>query len=302
MDKFVMSRILGAMVLLFAAQGPAFADALKGKVSPADILAASTASDWLKLDQDNLLYIELERGRVVVALSTSLAQRHVAQVKTLAREGFYDGLSFYRVIDGFVAQGGDPFEKREIKTAAKSMEAEFDEPLPKSPVQFDAWADPDGYADRVGFIKSLPTGIDAANRNVWHLHCPGAFAFGRGNARDTASTEFYITLQSQRYLDRNLTVFGRVVEGMEHLQALRRVLPPQSEEDDIGETILSMRIGADLHEDKQAKLEILDSRSPTFAAYAASRRNRPEAFFYHRPDYIDICQFAVPVREASDAE
>ncbi len=288
--------------ILTALSSAAFADALEGKTPPAEILASSAPEDWRALPQDNLLYIELERGVVVVALSGQLAQAHVAQIKALAKEGFYDGLSFYRVIDGFVAQGGDPFEKREIKTAAKSMKAEFDELMPKSPAQFDAWADPDGYADRVGFIESLPTGMDAGNRHVWHLHCTGAFAFGRANERDSASTEFYITLQPQRYLDRNLTVFGRVVQGMEHLQALRRVLPPQSDEDDIGETILSIRIGADLPEDKQAKLEILDSHTPIFAAYAESRRNRPEAFFYYRPDYIDICQFAVPVREAGGAE
>ncbi len=265
------------------------------KPSPAEILENSAASDWRALDPENLLYIDLERGRVVVALATRLAPAHVAQIKALAREEFYDGLSFYRVIDGFVAQGGDALETREIKTAAKTMKAEFDQPL-TADIAFDAIDDADGYAAKVGFVDSLPAGIDAAGEAIWHLHCTGAFAFGRNNEPDSASTEFYITLQPQRYLDRNLSVFGRVVEGMEYLQALRRVSPPQSADDDMGETILSMRIAADLPEAERTALEILDSSTETFAAYYESRRNRPEAFFHFRHDYMDVCQFGVPVR------
>ena len=274
---------------------PALSQELEGQPSSADILAASSADDWRTLDPDNTLYIELERGRVIIDLSTSLAQAHVDQIRKLTRQGFYDGLSFYRVIDGFVAQGGDPFSEREIKDAAKEMEAEFEEPFRKA-IPAVKIADLDGYADHVGFVDSLPVGWDTTTKTIWHLHCAGAFAFGRNNERNSASTEFYITLQPQRYLDRNLTVFGRVVLGMEHLQALRRVSPPSTKEDDLGETIRTMRIASDIPAEEQTQLEILDSKSGIFKAYVAARRNRPEAFFYYRPDYIDICQLPIPVR------
>ncbi len=300
MNKFVMNWIIGVMGLLLASLGPAFADALEGQTSSADILAGSDASDWLKLDQDNLLYIELARGRVVVALSTSLAQHHVAQIKALTREHFYDGLSFYRVIDGFVAQGGDVLETREIKNAKKKLKAEFDEPKPNW-LGFGAMADQDGYAATTGFMNGLPVGLDEKRERAWHLHCAGAFAFARGNDADTAGTEFYIPLQPQRYLDRNLTVFGRVVEGMEHLQALRRVQPAETAEDDLGETILSIRVGADMPESNRSALEILRSDTQTFQQYVAARRNRPEAFFYFRPDYINVCDLPMPVRKILDA-
>ncbi|NOX83800.1 MAG: peptidylprolyl isomerase [Alphaproteobacteria bacterium] len=299
MRKFVASLLLSAVTLALAVQGSALGDALEGEASSADILEASDASDWLQLDQDNLLYIELERGRVIVALSTSLAQGHVAQIKALTREHFYDGLSFYRVIDGFVAQGGDVLEAREIKTAKKTMTAEFDELAPDW-LSFKPLADEDGYAAITGFVNGLPVGLDESASRAWHLHCAGAFAFGRNNDRDSASTEFYITLQPQRYLDRNLTVFGRVVAGMEHLQALRRVQPAETPEDDLGETLISMRIGADMPEADRAALEILRSDTPTFQQYVASRRNRPEEFFYFRPDYINVCDLPYPVREISD--
>ncbi len=269
------------------------------KRGPAQIIAESAPEDWRALDPQNMLVFDLERGRIVVALSQMLAQGHVRQVKALAREGFYDGLSFYRVIDGFVAQGGDPFEQREVKTAAKTMAAEFDQPLTPE-MGFTPVKDVDGYAAKVGFIDGEPVGVDAANKTVWRLHCAGAMALGRNNDRDSAGTEFYFTLQPQRYLDRNLTVFGQVVDGMQHLQALRRVSPPETPNDDLGETILSVRIAADMPEAERPALEIMRTSTATFAEYVESRRNRPEEFFYYRPNHADICAVNVPVRSAAE--
>ncbi len=263
------------------------------KRGPGQIVAESAPEDWRALDPENLLVIELESGRVVVALSEHLAQGHTAQLKTLAREGFYDGLNFYRVIDGFVAQGGDVFETREVTNAATSITAEFDEPLTDE-MAFTPIKDVDGYAAKVGFVDSEPVGVDGDT--VWKLHCTGAMAMARGNEKDTGGTEFYITLQPQRYLDRNLTVFGNVVEGIEHVQALRRVAPPESEDDDMGEEIISVRVAADLPEGERPMLEILRSDKQTFAEYVESRRNRPEEFFYFRPDHVDICALSIPVR------
>ena len=289
--KIWVRFLAGATAL---ASFPAAADALEGKRTVAEILEASAPADWRTLDQENLLHIELERGRVIVALSSSLAQDHVKQIRALAREKFYDGLSFYRVIDGFVAQGGDVLEMREMKEAKETLTAEFDEPL-RDDLRVDALPDADGYADRVGFVDGLPAGLDAAEARIWHLHCAGAMAMARDVERDTAGAEFYITLQPQRYLDRNLTVFGRVIEGMEHVQALRRVAPAQTEDDDLGERILSMRVGADLPAEEQVAFRALRTDTALFSEYVEARRNRPAAFFYHRPDYVDICQLPMPV-------
>lgn len=257
---------------------------LEGKRSSADIIAETAPTDWLTIAPENLLYIELEPEnqkprQIVVALSAHFAPVHVAQIRTLAREKFYDGLSFYRVIDGFVAQGGDLFEGREIGSAAPALTPEFDQPLTDE-TPFFSVADPDGYAAKVGFVDSLPTGVDQDEARAWLLHCTGAFAFGRNNEADTASTEFYITLQPQRYLDRNLSVVGRVIKGMEHLQGLRRVAPADSPEGDLGETIISIRLAADLPEDGREILQILDSSTEAFSEYVEARRNRPEGFLF----------------------
>lgn len=288
-----MIRIMTLCVAAFAAT-PALAEALEGKKSSAEILAQSAADDWRAIPAEEILVIELQRGKVTVALSPSLAPKHVEQVKTLAREGFYDGLSFYRVIDGFVAQGGDPFGEKKIRKAKKKMKAEFETAADN--VSFAALPDADGFAPLSGFVSSLPAGRDEKSGTFWHLHCAGAFAFGREDGRDTASTEFYVALQPQRYLDRNLSVFGRVIDGMEHLQSLRRVEPPASKEDDIGEEIVSFRVAADIPEGERVAWEILDSARPLFAAYAEARRNRPESFFHYRPEHLDVCQLPVPVR------
>lgn len=292
------AAILSLCVLLAA--GPAFADALEGKKSGAEILGASTAEDWREIPAEDLLVITLERGKVHVALSPALAPKHVAQVKKLAREGFYDGLSFYRVIDGFVAQGGDPFGEKKTKTSKKSLKAEFEGP-PSKGFAFSAMKDADGFAPAAGFVASLPAGYDAEAGTAWHLHCAGAFAFGREDGRDTASTEFYVTLQPQRYLDRNMSVFGRVIDGMQHLQALRRVEPPAEKTDDVGEKIIAIRVGSDIPEAERPTFEILDSARPVFSEFAEARRNRPEPFFHFRPDYLDVCQFPVPVRTKAPA-
>jgi peptidylprolyl isomerase len=297
-----MCRHITALFVLLAmtAPAPALAEALEGKKSSAEILSEAPADHWRTLDQENLLYIRVATGTAIVALSESLAQRHVEQVKKLARQGFYDDLSFYRVIDGFVAQGGDPFEERDIGDAAKTLTAEFEQPHANSrddAVRYALSPFDDGYADGVGFVHGLPIGLDQDTQTIWHLHCTGAFAFGRENDRHTASTEFYITLQPQRYLDRNLTVVGRVVVGMEHIQRLRRNTPPEEKGDDIGDRIISMRIGSDLPRGEQKRLQILKSKSASFKAFLTARANRPEAFFYYRPNYIDICQLPTPVRE-----
>lgn len=291
--------ILAMMLIgLFAGGSVAVADAIEGRKSSAEILDQAEAADWVEVRAENLLVLSLERGEVYIALSTTLAQSHVEQMRTLTAAGFYDGLSFYRVIDGFVAQGGDLFENRKVPDGTTSLAGTFDEKIDDD-FSFSSLKDNDGYAVEVGFSGGLPTGTDTKGA-AWHLHCAGAFALGRENGRDTAFTEFYVTLQPQRYLDRNLTVFGRVIEGMEHLQALRRVHPAQTPQGDRGEAILSMRMAADLPADQQPRFEFLEAAGGSFADFVEARRNRPEEFFYFRPDYIDICQLPMTFRRKDD--
>ncbi|MGV6801879.1 MAG: peptidylprolyl isomerase [bacterium] len=263
-----------------------------------EILAKSSEQDWRKPFAQNTLYMTLPQGLVVIELYPDLAPQHVAQVQTLVREGYYDGLSFYRVIEGFVAQGGDADGEKDKGSAAANLPAEFDHAWNES-LPFVPLGNADGYSDQAGFINGFPAARDTQEGRVWLTHCSGAFAFGRDTPKDSASTEFYITLQPQRYLDRNLTVFGRVIWGMEHIQAI-----PRGEHGNGGAIkdqsrwtpIKSVRLAADIDEEARLPLELFDTNSPLFPEYLDARRNRPEDFFYFRPDYIDLCQVPLPVR------
>ena len=304
------------LLLMSLAPGIAFADAIEGKRGPGEIVAAATENDWREISPSQILVMELARGDIVIELSDTFAKAHVAQMKTLAKAGFYDGLSFYRVIDGFVAQGGDVSEQKPLPDGASSaLTAAFDEPLKQLPDRTYAFSDSDdqpvtsadSYADLVGVLDGFPVGFDMSVKPMkgWLLHCAGAVAFGRTNERDSASTEFYITLQPQRYLDRNLTVFGRVISGMEHVQAIKRQPPPQTETDPTGEEILRVWMADAPPADVEApRFRTLRTDTPLFEEYVASRRNRPEEFFYFRPDHVDICQLPIQTEkiEAQVAE
>lgn len=275
-------------------------DAIPGRKDVGDILAEAPAAAWLDADPGRTLYIDTTIGRIVVLLSADLAPGHVAQVKTLARERYYDGLHFYRVVEGFVAQGGDEAATRPKGSAAETLPAEFEEPFRKG-TKFTPLGHKDAYAAAVGFIDGMPAGRDPKAGTAWLAHCTGAFAFGRDDGRDTASTEFYITLQSQRYLDRNLTVFGKVLLGMDVAQAL-----PRGELNNGGviedktrwTQITSIRLAADLPAAERVPVQYIDTNSDTFRALIDARAARPSSFFYFRPNHVDLCQMPVPVRLA----
>jgi cyclophilin family peptidyl-prolyl cis-trans isomerase len=109
------------------AAGPTLAGDPPPKSGLTDVLNASSASDWRALDPDNTLYLELPTGRVVIELAPSFAPNHVANIKALVREHYFDGLAILRAQDNYVVQWGDPNEKepKPIKTAKKTLAAEF---------------------------------------------------------------------------------------------------------------------------------------------------------------------------------
>ncbi len=138
-------------------------------------------------DPENILYLDLSTGgRVTILLRPDAAPAHVERVKTLVRRGFYDGLVFHRVIEGFMAQTGDPKGTGEGGSELPDLKAEF---------------------------NNLP-------------HMRGAVSMARTEDRDSANSQFFITFQPVLRLDRQYTVFGRVIAGMEWVDAIPRGEPP----------------------------------------------------------------------------
>ena len=146
-----------ALALWFAA-APA-ADATKYAPTLQDLLAASTPADWRALDPDNTLYLELATGRVVIELAPAFAPLHAANIRALARAGYYDGLAIIRVQDNFVVQWGDADGKRELKGEARTLAPEFTR-ADSPDLGFAPLPDRDGYAPEVGFASGLPAARD----------------------------------------------------------------------------------------------------------------------------------------------
>jgi peptidylprolyl isomerase len=155
-------------------------------------VAAAPASPLLAapaLDPENTLNLDLSTGgRVVIQLRPDLAPRHVERVKTLARRGFYNGIIFHRVIDGFMAQTGDPTGTGAGGSELPDLAAEFTE----------------------------------------YPHVRGVISAARANDPNSANSQFFIMFAPRFSLDGKYTAFGRVVSGMQHVDAIERGEPPAS--------------------------------------------------------------------------
>ena len=139
-------------------------------------------------DPENTLILDLDTGKVVIRLRPDLAPEHVARIKELAREGFYDGVVFHRVIPGFMAQGGDPTGTGMGGSEKPNLKAEFS---------------------------------DAP-------HVRGVCSMARSSNPNSANSQFFICFDDATFLDGQYTVWGEVAEGMEAVDALPKGEPPRT--------------------------------------------------------------------------
>jgi len=295
----------GMMTFLGTAELPGAPDAATNKPPiMADLLAASSPSDWRPLDPENTLYFEFAGGRVVIELAPAFAPNHVANVKALVREKYFDGLDIVRVQDNYVVQWADPNDEkpeaaRKIQHGHKTLPAEFDRSLdPKLP--FTPLPDKDVYAPEAGFSEGFPVARDPHSGKMWLVHCYGMVGAGRDNAPDSGGgTELYVVIgHAPRQLDRNVTLLGRVVKGMELLSSLPRGTGPLGfyEKPEQQIPIKSIRVAADVPEAERSDLELLRTDTETFRQLIESRRNRREPWFQLPAGRIEIGNVPLPVR------
>lgn len=258
---------------------------------------------WRNLDAETTVYLDLPDGRVVIELNPSFAPKHVAQFKALVRKGFYDGLSFYRVIDGFVAQGGDESDIQDEGSQQLLLPAEFERAW-SDELNFVSAQKPDLFAAETGFVDGFPAARDATSSRVWLTHCPGVVAMARNNSADSGATDFYIVIgQAPRYLDRNLSIFGRVVAGMEHVQSIKR--GPSNENGIIKEQadrtrMVKLQIAADLPVEQRLPIQLINTNSAEFQQTLDSRRKREHEFFHHQPPAVlDVCQVPLTTQSSN---
>jgi peptidylprolyl isomerase len=152
-------------------------------------------------DPENTLVIETTKGNVVIAMRPDLAPNHVAHIKNLAREGFYDGVVFHRVIDGFMAQTGCPNGTGTGGSKYPNLKQEFN-------------AEP---------------------------HVRGVASMARAQSPDSANSQFFICFGDARFLDRQYTVWGKVIEGMENVDKIKRGEPVRDPDQ-----MVSVKVAADI--------------------------------------------------------
>jgi len=270
------------------------------------VIAAAKPSDWHRLDPGNTLYMRLATGTVVIELAPTFAPKSVANIKTLVREKFFDGLAIVRVQDNYVVQWADPAAEgdksvppRSLGKAAKTIKAEFTVAMSRAR-PFIALPDRDGYAPQAGFYGDFPAARDAVKKRAWLTHCYGAVGVGRDNDVDSGNgAELYAVIASSaRWLDRNITLVGRVVYGMPLLSSLPRGSGPLGfyRERSQYVTIRTIRVAADLPKSKRIPLEILRTDTPAFTRLVESRRNRRESWYKVPAGHIDVCSVPIPVR------
>ena len=275
--------------------------------------AAEAPGDWRKVDPANLLLIETKYGTTAVELAPAFAPRHVERMRALAAAHFYDGTNFYRVIEGFVAQGGvgedtaatkDKPKNPDIEKKWPPLKAEFERPW-GADMKFTPLGSPDLFAEQAGHVDGFPVGRDPKAKTEWIIHCPGTFAFARDDNADTATTEFYVVIgEAPRRLDRNLTAFGRVIDGMEYLQKLQRgdpavdngVIADKSKQD----AIVSMRFASDIPQGQRPSYEVMRTDTKAFADWKAKKTNPAPGFYIRQPPpVLDICLAPVPSRKVA---
>jgi len=291
--SFVLSVLLAASV--HAADAPAPPKAM----STAEIIASAKPDDWRRLDPADTLYVDLASGRIVIELSRVYAPKHVAAIKTLATAHYWDGLAITRLQDNFVAQWGDPDNKKPLPTIAP-MPPEFSRDAGKD-LPFSAIPDEDGWAQKVGFTAGMAAAQTGAQ--AWLAHCYGAVGVGRDNAPDSGTgNELYVVIgQSPRQLDQNVAVVGKVWRGIEMLASL-----PRGTGDGLGMyekpeqrvPIKSIRLASEVPAAERTNLEVLRDDRPVFAQFVEARRNRRDDWYIHKAGHIDVCNINVPVRDA----
>ena len=265
----------------------------------ASVLEAAQESDWREPDPGLTLYMFLDSGTVVFELAPVFAPNVVANILALARSRYFDDLSINRVQENYVVQWGDPAAQTDAAKAyaiPDTLEPEFFRSRER--LDLVILNSRDAYADQVGFVDGFPVGSDG--ERAWLTHCYAMFGVGRDVAANSGNgTELYVVIgHAPRHLDRNVTLVGRVIHGMELLTTLPRgsgslgfYTAPEERT-----PIHAIRVGADIPESQRLPLRVLRTDTQTFQDLIEARQFRHEEWFVDPAGHIGICNVPIPVR------
>ena len=253
-------------------------------------VAAPAAADWRVPDPDNVMVIDTNKGRVVVELAPEVAPGHVTRLRELTRAGVYDGRTFFRVIDRFMAQTGDPKDTGDGNSDQPDLKAEFTFRRTAA-TPFTPAAAPSGL--QVGLLGSLPvfsqhwswSAVTAdGNVSAWGTYCPGVVGMARGDDNNSANSQFFLMRQPYPSLDKRYTAFGRVISGLEAIRAIKTGEPVAAPQD----RMEKVRMLSDIPEKERPKVRVINTQGAWFAGEIRRQRAAKGADF-------SVCDLKVPV-------
>ena len=291
-----MRRILLALsaIALIGATPPA------KPLTPSEIVAQAPTSAWRDVDPENLMVIDFKNGkRVVVQLAPQFAPVHVANIKALAKAGWWTGAAVYRVQDNYVAQWGNNESEKPVPPGVVAKPpAEYERRL--AGLAIHPLGSADAYAPKAGFTLGWPIAYDPKGKTANLTHCYGSVGVGRDLSPDTGmGGELYAAIgHAPRHLDRVIAVVGRVVEGIENFSSLPRGTEALGfyKERSSDVPIAQVRLAADIPAAERPSFQYMDTASPSFAAYVRLRANRKDDFYIRPAGGVDLCNAPVPVR------
>lgn len=276
---------------------------LSPTIAPAQTAPVPAATDWRTIAPENLLVIDTTKGRILVELEPRAAPRHVERIRTLADQGFYDGLKFHRVITGFMAQTGDPLGTGEGGSDLPDIAGEFTFRRGRD-AQFALIesSTPAGAPSGVlGIVGSLPvlTQPDAQmmvtadfKTDASGLFCGGVAGMARAGSPDSANSQFFLMSGANASLNGSYTAFGHVVSGLDVVLQLKP--GPESANGAVTDpdVMTHVRTAAALPEGERPTVRVLDARSAAYQARVAEVRAA-------RGTQFSICDLQ-PVVEVSE--
>jgi peptidylprolyl isomerase len=258
--------------------------------APALAQPAPTAADWRTPKADDVLVIDTNKGRILVEMTPETAPLYATRMRELTREGLFNGLTFFRVIDDFMAQTGDPENRGTGSSSKPDLPAEFQ--FRRGPETPFALAVDQSVAE-VGFIKSLPVSTQSmmlapmtrdGKVSGYALYCPGVAGAARGEDENSANSQFFLMRQTFPRLERRYSAWGRVISGLDVVRALK-IGEPVPEPQDKMERV---RVLADIPEAERPKVRVIDPAGPWFKAEIARARAAGGANF-------SACDINIPV-------
>jgi len=252
--------------------------------------AAPTAADWRTPNPDDVLVVDTNKGRIIVEMVPEVAPMWTARMRELALEHFYDGHTFFRVIEDFMDQTGDPENKGTGGSTKPDVRAEFI--FRRGPDMPFALAVDQSVAE-VGFVKALPVTTQSmmlapmtrdGKISGYGLFCQGVMGAARGESEDSANSQFFFMRAHYPALDRRYTAWGRVISGQDVVRAIKVGEPVPDPQDKMER----LRLLSDIPEKDRPKIRVINPAGQWFKAEIARAQAAAGANF-------TACDVNIPV-------